>query len=103
DFKKFTSKSIRQEIENINESRKEWMLDKFSFEARRTGRAENYKIWQDSNHAIEMDGHIDIWQKIDYIHDNPVKNGLVDFPEHYCYSSARDYVGEKGVVKVEVL
>lgn len=103
DFKKFTSKSIVREIKDCSESRKEWLLDKFSFEARRTSRAENYKIWQDSNHAIEMDGQIDIWQKIDYIHNNPVRNGLVEAPEHYCYSSARDYMGVKGLVRVDVL
>jgi putative transposase len=31
DFKKFTSKSIVAAIKEINESRKEWLLDKFEF------------------------------------------------------------------------
>ena len=43
DFKKHTSKRILEAIEEIPESRREWLLDKFSFEARRTGRATNYK------------------------------------------------------------
>jgi hypothetical protein len=30
-------------------------------------------------------------QKMDYIHRNPVDAGLVDRPEEYLYSSARDY------------
>ena len=30
-------------------------------------------------------------QKLDYIHHNPVKRGYVDQPEHWRYSSARNY------------
>lgn len=79
------------------------MLDKFSFEAKRTRRAINYKVWKDSNHAIEISGNIDVWQKIAYIHENPVKAGWVDEIDHYVYSSARDYAGIKGLVEVDVL
>ena len=39
DFKKYTSKQIVAAIKELSESRREWLLDKFSFEARRTGRA----------------------------------------------------------------
>ncbi len=81
-------------IQEIPESRKEWLLDKFSFEARRTGRAENYKLWKDNNLAVDMT-RIDIMNKIDYIHDNPVRAGIVEIPDHYLYCSARDYVGKK--------
>jgi len=38
--------------------------------------------------------------KFDYIHDNPVKRGYVDDPVHWRYSSARDYAGQPGLVKV---
>lgn len=100
DFKKFTSKAFILEMERINESRKDWLLDKFSFEAKRTRRADYFKVWQDSNHAIEMDGSIDLDEKINYIHDNPVRAGLVREQEHYLYSSARDYAGGEGMVDV---
>ena len=103
DYKKFTSKAIMKEMDLINESRREWLVDKFEFEARKTGRAENCKIWKDSNHAIEIDGKVSLWQKINYIHDNPVRAGLVAEPEHYIYSSARDYTGKKGVLTVSVV
>jgi len=42
-------------------------------------------------------------QKLDYIHNNPVKSGFVDEPEHYLYSSASDYSGLKGLVKIELI
>jgi len=104
DFKKFTSKRIVEQIQEINESRKDWLLDKFSFEARRTRRAENYKLWKDGNHAIDLvEYNIDAIEKINYIHNNPVRAGIVAFPEQYLYSSAIDYAGQKGLVKVVVV
>jgi hypothetical protein len=33
-------------------------------------------------------------QKIDYIHENPVRRGWVEAPEHWRYSSARNYMLE---------
>jgi hypothetical protein len=41
--------------------------------------------------------------KVNYIHDNPVNAGLVAEPDHYLYSSAIDYAGGNGMVKVEVI
>jgi len=41
-----------------------------------------------------------IQRKMNYIHHNPVKSGLVANPEDYLYSSARDYAGEKGLVEI---
>ena len=102
DFKKFTSKKIVGLIQEMPESRKGWLLDKFSFEARRTGRAEKYKLWKDDNHAIDL-STIDMMNKIDYIHNNPVRAGIVMEPEHYLYGSALNYAGGKGLVKVEVI
>jgi REP element-mobilizing transposase RayT len=99
DFKKFTSKRFIEAIELVNESRREWLLDKFSFEARRTGRAENYKIWKDGNHAVDI-RNVDLWQKVNYIHNNPVRSGYVEYPDQYLYSSAKDYANQKGLVRI---
>ena len=99
DFKRFTSIQISLLIKEIPESRRYWLLDQFSFEARRTRRAAYFKIWKDGNHAIWL-GDIDVWQKVDYIHQNPVKAQIVDNPGEYVYSSARDYEGRKGLVNV---
>ena len=41
------------------------------------------------------------WQKMNYMHNNPVDSGLVEKPEDYLYSSARDYVGKgKGLLDI---
>ena len=102
DFKKFTNKKIIKEFDYIKESRKEWLLNKFSFEARRTQRAKNFKIWKDDNHAIEICPYIDIEQKINYIHENPVKAMIVRNSEEYIFSSAGDYTNITGPVKITI-
>jgi putative transposase len=102
DFKKFTSKRISEAIIEIDESRRKWLLDKFSFEAKRTGRAKYYKVWKDDNHAIVIDNAKMFDQKLNYIHQNPVKQLIVEQPESFLFSSAIDYSGGKGLVKIVV-
>ena len=35
----------------------------------------------------------EVWEKIDYIHKNPVRRGLASSPSDYLWSSAADYEG----------
>ncbi len=101
DFKKFTSKKIVELIKQPQESRREWMLYRFRFAGKFTRRVKNYKFWQDTNHAVLLDRKDIIDQKIEYIHQNPVRALIVRNPEEYLFSSAGDYCGIKGYVKVE--
>ena len=41
-----------------------------------------------------------MWQKLEYMHFNPVKRGYVALPEHWRYSSASNYLGLGGVFPV---
>ena len=41
-------------------------------------------------------------QKLKYIHNNPVRQEIVARPEEYLHSSAMNYAGEKGLLKVIV-
>src|SRR5690606_9122066 len=77
DFKKYTSKKVLELVQTIPESRREWLLHKFSYWAASTGRAENYKMWTDDNHAIYLDNAKLFSQKLNYIHDNPVRQMIV--------------------------
>ncbi|OYX25467.1 MAG: transposase [Flavobacteriales bacterium 32-35-8] len=99
DFKRFTSRSITKAIqENPKESRKEFLLDFFNNEAVKTSNTTNFQFWRHDNNPIELWSNEVIQQKIDYIHNNPVKEGIVFRPEDYKYSSAPDYAGEKGLL-----
>jgi len=100
DFKKFTSKQIITAIENNQtESRREWMLKIFREHGENNIRNKNYQFWRQNlsrtrfgnNQPQELYSSAFIFQKINYIHNNPVEAGIVDKAEHYLYSSARDY------------
>jgi hypothetical protein len=41
--------------------------------------------------------------KLNYIHENPVRAGWVEKPEHYLYSSASNYIMEKGIMEIDYL
>ncbi|WP_366183670.1 transposase [Flavobacterium ovatum] len=91
DFKKFTSKKIVQTIIEEPESRREWMLEFFQKACDHLKREQKYKVWQDGYHAEHIYSNSFIKQKIDYIHNNPVKEKIVTLPEDYFFSSARNY------------
>ena len=55
-------------------------------------RNKEFQFWRQDNCPKELYSGLFISQKMNYIHYNPVKAGLVERPEHYLYSSARDYV-----------
>ncbi len=104
DLKRFTSNQIIKAIqENRQESRSEWMLRLFKYYAKYNSNNTKYQFWKQDNRPIELVTPKWINQKLDYIHFNPVKAGLVESPEHYVYSSAKNYVGEKGLIDEEIL
>ena len=93
EMKSFTAKKILKAIETESESRKEWMLDLFEFSAKQHKRNENFQFWTHENHAELIYSDKFLFQKINYIHENPVRAGIVDKAEDYLYSSARDFAG----------
>jgi REP element-mobilizing transposase RayT len=100
DFKRFTSKEIVKAIkENPKESRKEWLLEQFQKAANNSSNINDFQFWRHDNKPIELWSNKVIAEKVRYIHNNPVDEGLVQYPEEYLYSSARDYRGEKGLIK----
>ncbi len=99
DLKRFTSQSIVKSIqENSRESRKEFLLDFFKKEAEKSSNVKHYQFWRHDNKPIELWSNKVIQQKIDYVHNNSVEEGLVYKPEDYVYSSAIDYAVLQGLV-----
>ena len=50
-----------------------------------------------------MSNNFMLKQRLEYIHNNPVKRGYVDLPEYWCYSSARDYMEQASLVPIVLL
>jgi len=91
DFKKFTSKKIVQQIEDEPESRREWLLPLLHKYCAYLKREQQYKLWQDGNHAKVIYSNKFLHEKMNYIHQNPVQDMLVQEPQDYLFSSARNY------------
>ena len=84
DFKKFTSKQILHTLLNeIGESRRDWMLNRFEYAGKNDKKITNYKFWQEGNDAQEIYLNDYFNQKLNYIHHNPVKAEFVNREEDY--------------------
>jgi len=105
DFKKFTSKRIISWLlESPKESRRDWMLEIFRQHALQTFRNESFQIWTHDNHPEEIFSRSFMLQKLAYIHNNPVRAGMVRNPSDYLYSSAGNYIGlEDVILEINVL
>lgn len=103
DFKKFTHKNMMLVIQSDVESRRLWMLHQFRYYGNRNSKNEEYQVWTNSNHPEECFSVDFTRNKLEYIHQNPVRAGIVFREEDYVYSSAANYAGEKGVLDVEIL
>ncbi len=91
DFKKFTSKAIIKNILDEPESRREWLLEQFKSACAHLKRKQEYKVWQNGNYAKIIYSSSFFYEKLNYIHNNPVEDLLVQNPEEYMFSSARNY------------
>jgi len=98
DFKHFTSTEIAKQLEYDNAK-----LFLYIFRKAAEGRKkkQNYKIWQDEFHPKAIYTQEFLLQKMEYMHNNPVRKGLVLKPEYWRYSSARTYLnGEENDVNI---
>ena len=100
DFKKFTARAIINKIESEAESRREWMLERFALAASGHSRNSKYQFWSYGSHPEEIYTNKFMWTKLDYLHLNPVRAGLVARASQYVYSSASNYVNDKGLIPI---
>jgi REP element-mobilizing transposase RayT len=100
DFKKFTSRKIIHQITEDPESRREWLLNQFEYAGRHLKAIKNYKLWQSGNHAEVIYSPAFFYNKLHYIHKNPVVDMIVDKEEDYLFSSARNYAERSSLIEI---
>ncbi len=96
-FKSWTGRQILSYLQSAGESR---ILDQLAMIKRGYKKDSKYQLWEEGIHPQLIESKAVMRQKLDYIHFNPVKRGYVDEPEHWCYSSARNYAGKPGMIEV---
>ena len=100
DITRFKSFTARQLISWLHDNHIKQILEQLAFykKAHKGDRA--YQFWQEGVHPELIQNDEMMRQKIEYIHQNPVKRGYVDEAVHWRYSSARDYDGSEGLLEV---
>ena len=76
----------------------------FGFFAKKNQDPSAHQFRQTDNHPLCLYTARVIQQKLNYIHNNPIRADWVGMAQHYIYSSASNYLDEgSGILKVEVL
>lgn len=83
DFLKFTSQQILKHLRNEGAVLQKRLLVQ--------SKDRKYQVWKRNSLSIPLWSDWVFTQKLDYIHNNPVKAGLCKNPEDYYYSSASFY------------
>ncbi len=96
-FKAYTAKQIIIHIEKNNVIQ---LLDLLTLFKRSYKTESKYQVWEEGNHPQLIESEAVMRQKLDYMHQNPVKRGYVDQAEHWRYSSARNYADQEGLIDV---
>ena len=97
-FKSFTAARL---IELLEAHKAERLLARLRLAKRTHKRDREYQFWQEGAHAAMICSEAVMREKLEYIHQNPVKRGYVDLPEHWRYSSARKYLGQSGLIEID--
>ena len=97
DFKSFTARKI---IDYLKDKHVMTIINQLEYYKLPHKQDRNYQLWQGGSHPQLIQEEEMIRQKIEYIHYNPVRRGYVDDPTHWRYSSARNYAGQEGILKV---
>ncbi len=63
---------------------------------------QQYRVWKDDDHPVALISKKWFNLKMRYMHNNPVRKGFVEKPEHWKYSSARNwFLDDDGVLAVD--
>ena len=104
EMKSFTSTKLRAAIsKNAFESRKLWILEMLHQAGESNSNNQGWQLWQQHNKPIALLTHDIFYQKLEYIHLNPVVAGFVEREENYAYSSAIDFYDGKGKIELSYI
>ena len=83
-FMKYTAQMMLKELRNNHPQ----LLEAFKVNAK----DRMHQVWERNSLSVSLWSRKIFLQKLDYIHNNPVRAGLCALPEEYKYSSASFYI-----------
>ncbi|WP_242032371.1 REP-associated tyrosine transposase [Aphanizomenon flos-aquae] len=99
-FKSFTARSI---IDLLEKNNAEYTLKQLEIYKLKHKTKQEYQLWQEGFHPQAIANEEMFIQKLEYIHNNPVRRGYVDEPSHWRYSSYHNYMELPGLLEVELI
>lgn len=96
-LKSFTARKL---IDYMKQNNIKTLLDQLAFYKKAHKKDREFQFWQEGMHPQLIENQEVLKQKINYIHQNPVKRGYIDQAEHWRYSSARNYIGQPGLIDI---
>lgn len=96
-FKSYTARRLIDLLETRNAHT---LLEILNYYKLRHKVDQDIQFWQEGSHPEAISDDAMMWQKLEYMHNNPLKRGYVDDPLHWRYSSARNYAKQPGLVEV---
>jgi putative transposase len=100
EFKSYTAREI---VRLAGEENKSWLLSQLQFHKQDHKTDSRHQVWQEGFHPQQIYSEEVLRQKVDYLHHNPVRAGLVVRAEDWYYSSARNYAGLPGAMEIDEL
>ena len=98
-FKAYTARQI---IDHLQSQKAVTLLQRLHFAKAAHKHDRQFQFWQEGIHAELIFSETIMREKLDYIHQNPVKRGYVGVPEHWRYSSAGHYAGIGGLIDIDL-
>jgi putative transposase len=89
DFKRYTAQRL---LATLEEESCAWLLQQLKFHRARHKVESDHQFWQEGFHPQAIADDAMMEQKLDYLHNNPVKRGFVVAPEHWRSSSAHEWL-----------
>ncbi|MGH7983482.1 MAG: REP-associated tyrosine transposase [Candidatus Udaeobacter sp.] len=91
DLKRHTARRL---LELLQEEKADWLLHQLRYHRAAHKSESEYQLWQEGYHPQSISTDTIMLQKLEYLHNNPVKRGLVASPEDWRYSSAHAWLPE---------
>ena len=102
-MQKFKSLTAKEILHYLQQQNAKTILDQLAFYKKAHKIETSYQLWQEGIQPKRIQDEAMMIERINYIHQNPLKRGYVDEAKHWRYSSARDYEEIQGLLEVERL
>ncbi len=97
---RFKSYTVRRIIDAMESTGYASLLQELTYHKLKNKVDQTHQLWQEGSHPQQIQNDDMMLQKLEYVHNNPIRRGYVDEAIHWRYSSARNYAGLSGLIDV---